>query len=94
MSIDLSEQIIQFMKKCRVCTIATVSSECQPSASAVFFRNLGVDIYFNTGRDTQKVRGISANPNVAIVMQEAGIAPIADRDIKGISVPRKGRDIA
>lgn len=84
MNINFKEQIIQFMKKCRISTIATVSAEGQPSASTVFFRNAGVDIYFNTGRDTQKVRDITSNPRVAIVMQEPGIVPTADQDMKGI----------
>jgi len=84
MNINFKGQIIQFMEKCRICTIATVSAEGQPSASTVFFRNAGVDIYFNTGRDTQKVRDITSNPRVAIVMQEPGIVPTTDQDIKGI----------
>ena len=84
MDIGLSKQIVQFMEKCRVCTIATVSPQGQPSASTVFFRNVEMDIYFNTGRDSQKVRDINSNHWVALTMQEPGIVPAADRDIKGI----------
>ncbi len=43
-----------------------------------------MNIYFNTGSDSEKVKNISANPHVAIAMQEDGPAPKADRDIKGI----------
>ncbi len=84
MAIDIKEQVIQYMEKCRLCTIATVSAEGQPSASTVFFKNSGLDIYFNTGRQTQKVQNMLANPHVAIAMQEVGPVPEADRDIKGI----------
>ena len=84
MVMSIEEQVIQHIEKCRLCTIATVSAEGQPSASTVFFRNRGLDIYFNTGRHTQKVQNILANPNVAIAMQEAGSVPESDREIKGI----------
>lgn len=84
MDIDLRKRIVQFMEKCPVCTIATVDPQCQPSASTVFFRNVELDIYFNTSKDSQKVRDITSNHRVAITMQESGIVPGADRDIKGI----------
>jgi len=84
MDIGLRKRIVQFMGKCRVCTIATASAKGQPSASTVFFRNVELDLYFNTARDSQKVRDITANHRVAITMQEPGIVPAADPDIKGI----------
>lgn len=84
MTNDIRQNIIQFMKKCSVCTVATVSSEGQPSASTVFFRNVELDIYFNTGKDSQKVRDITGNSRVALVMQETGMVPTSDQDIKGI----------
>lgn len=84
MDIDLKKQIVQFMGKCRVCTIATVSPAGQPSASTVFFLNVGMDIYFNTGKDAEKVRNITGNHRVALVIQETGIVPKSDQDIKGI----------
>jgi nitroimidazol reductase NimA-like FMN-containing flavoprotein (pyridoxamine 5'-phosphate oxidase superfamily) len=84
MTNDIRQKIIQFMKKCSECTIATVSSQGQPSASTVFFRNVEMDIYFNTGKDSQKVRDITGNSRVALVMQETGAVPTSDLDIKGI----------
>ena len=84
MDIGLRKRIVQFMEKCRLCTIATASPQGQPSASTVFFRNAELDIYFNTARDSQKVRDITANHRVALTMQEPGIVPAADQDIKGI----------
>jgi uncharacterized protein YhbP (UPF0306 family) len=84
MDIDLRKRIVQFMGKCHVCTIATASPQGQPSASTVFFRNVELEIYLNTARDSQKVRDITANHRVAITMQEPGIVPTTDQDIKGI----------
>jgi general stress protein 26 len=81
---DIKEQVIKYMEKCRACTIATATADGQPSNSTVFFKNTGADIYFNTGRDSEKVRNILANPRVAIAIQEDGPTPKADRDIKGI----------
>ncbi len=84
MATDLKEQITEYLAKCRVCAIATVNSDGQPNASTVFFRNRGTDIYFNTGKETQKVRNILGNPHVALVMQAAGPVPETDQDIKGV----------
>jgi uncharacterized protein YhbP (UPF0306 family) len=42
-----------------------------------------MNIYFNTARDSQKVRNILTNPRVAIAMQEPS-APKTDREIRGI----------
>lgn len=84
MPVELREQLIAYLGKCRLCTIATVSVDGQPGIATVFFRNKGVDIYFNTGRQTQKVQNILANPRVALVVQETRPVPEVDQDIKGI----------
>jgi general stress protein 26 len=88
---ELREQIIEYMEKCRICTIATVGAEGQPRASTVFFKNAGLDIYFNTDKASQKVQNILSNPRVAIVIHEAGPAPKTDRDIKGIQYVGKAQ---
>ena len=54
---NLASRIAEYMSKCDVCTIATASAGGEPSASTVYFKNTGTDIYFNTGRDTQKDAG-------------------------------------
>lgn len=84
MAVSIKELVTQYLEKCRLCTIATVSAEGQPGASIVFFRNRELDIYFNTGRQTQKVQNILTNPNVAIVMRETELVPESDRDIQGV----------
>lgn len=84
MPVELRERLIEYMAKCRLCTIATVSADGQPGIATVFFRNKGLDIYFNTGRQTQKVQNILANPRVALVVQETRPVPEVDQDIRGI----------
>lgn len=81
---SVKKEVTQYIEKCRLCTIATANTEGQPSVSTVFFRNRELDLYFNTGRHTQKAQNILANPKVAIAMQEAGSVPESDREIKGI----------
>ena len=93
MSTGLQKRIEEYMDECRSCTIATASVDGQPAASTVFFKNRGVDIYFNTGSDTQKMHNILANPRVAVVMH-AGIAPTRDQDIKGIQYIGQGEILA
>ena len=87
---DLKKRIMEYMKTCASCTVATAAADGEPGASAVFFKNRDLDIYFNTGSDTQKVRNIKANPRVAITMQAAGSAPTKDKEIKGIQYTGEG----
>ena len=94
MAANLREQIVEYMEKCRFCTIASVSVDGQPGASTVVFKNAGLDIYFNTGRDSEKVQNILANHRVAVAMQEAGSVPKTDRDIKGIQYIGKAEILA
>lgn len=84
MAEDLKRQITEFMNKCHTCTIATASADGQPSASVVFFKNGELDIYFNTGDDSEKVRNIRVNPRVAIAVQGDGPIPSSDREVKGL----------
>jgi len=84
MTDDLRGRITSFVNKCHTCTVATASADGQPSASLVFFKNSELDIYFNTGRGSEKVNNIIDNPRVAIAMQADGPVPHSDKAIKGI----------
>jgi uncharacterized protein YhbP (UPF0306 family) len=87
---ELSQRIEGYMSKCLYCTIATASADGEPSASTVFFKNSGLGIYFNTGRDTRKAQNILVNPRVAIAMQEA-VSPRSDQEIKGVQYTGRAR---
>ncbi len=82
------KQIAAYLSRCPVCTIATASPEGEPSASTVYFSNDGLDLYFNTARDSEKVRNIVANPRVAIVLQDPSV-PKTDQEIKGVQYSGK-----
>jgi general stress protein 26 len=84
------KQIIVYMSKCPACTIATVSPDGEPSASIVYFSNFGLDIYFNTARESQKVKNIIANPRVAVTMQTLSDVK-TDRQITGIQYYGKAK---
>jgi Pyridoxamine-phosphate oxidase len=71
MDSDLSNHIVEFISKCHLCTIATVDTNGEPNASTVFIKNMGMDIFFTTTRDSQKILNILSNPRVAIAMQKA-----------------------
>jgi general stress protein 26 len=83
MDIDLKNRITEYIEKCRFCTIATVSADGQPNASTVAFNNVGMDIYFNTARDSKKIQNILSNPRVAIAMRKPRL-PKTDQEITGI----------
>jgi nitroimidazol reductase NimA-like FMN-containing flavoprotein (pyridoxamine 5'-phosphate oxidase superfamily) len=53
---DLSKEISDHIRKCRSCTIATAGLDGEPDASTVFFASSGLDIYFNTSKDSKKVK--------------------------------------
>jgi nitroimidazol reductase NimA-like FMN-containing flavoprotein (pyridoxamine 5'-phosphate oxidase superfamily) len=80
---DLKKRITEYIDKCHFSTIATVSADGQPNASTVSFNNAGMDIYFNTTRDSKKIRNILSNPRVAIAMEKPRL-PKTDQEIKGI----------
>ncbi|MCJ7743287.1 MAG: pyridoxamine 5'-phosphate oxidase family protein [Dehalococcoidales bacterium] len=90
MADSLTKRVTEYMSRCPFCTIATVSADGKPSVATVYFGTAGMDIYFNTGKDSQKVRNIQANPRVAIAMQEPS-APKIDREIRGIQYTGKAR---
>lgn len=79
----LSEVISDYISKCRSCTIATAGPDGEPDASTVFFAGSGLDLYFNTSKESIKIRNIQVNPRVAIAMQ-TNPEPKTDREISGI----------
>ena len=83
MDSDLSKRITEYISKCPACTLATASADGEPNASTVFMNNVGMDIYFNTAKDSQKIRNMQSNPRVAIAMQKVAF-PKTDREISGI----------
>jgi uncharacterized protein YhbP (UPF0306 family) len=80
---DLNKVISDYISKCHSCTIATVGLDGEPDASTVFFASSGLDIYFNTSKDSQKMKNIEDNQRVAITMQ-TNPAPKTDIEISGI----------
>jgi hypothetical protein len=80
---NLGNVISDYISKCKSCTIATVGLDAEPDASTVFFASYGLDIYFNTSRDSKKIKNIEANQRVAIVMQK-NPEPKTDQEISGI----------
>lgn len=80
---NLSKVISDYISKCKSCTIATVGLDAEPDASTVFFASSGLDIYFNTSKDSRKIKNIEANQQVAIVMQK-NPEPKTDQEISGI----------
>jgi nitroimidazol reductase NimA-like FMN-containing flavoprotein (pyridoxamine 5'-phosphate oxidase superfamily) len=80
---ELAKAISQYLSRCKSCTIATVGPDGEPDASTVFFANAGLDIYFNTARDSRKIRNIEANPRVALAIQK-NPEPKTDAEISGV----------
>jgi nitroimidazol reductase NimA-like FMN-containing flavoprotein (pyridoxamine 5'-phosphate oxidase superfamily) len=87
---DLKKRITEYIDKCRFCTIATVSTDGQPSASTVSFNNVGMDIYFNTARDSKKIQNVLSNTRVTIAMQKPRL-PKTDQEITGIQYSGTGK---
>jgi uncharacterized protein YhbP (UPF0306 family) len=90
MDTDLDKRIIEFISKCRICTIATSNKEGVPNAATVFFKNVGTDIFFNTTKDSRKIHNISSNPLIALSIQR-GVVPKTDQEIKGVQYEGKAK---
>ena len=80
---NLNKAISDYISECHSCTIATVGLDEEPNASTVFFASSGLDIYFNTSKDSQKIKNIETNQRVAITMQK-NPKPTTDQEISGI----------
>lgn len=80
---NLNKVIADYISTCYSCTIATVGLDGEPDASTVFFASSGLDIYFNTSKDSKKIKNIKANQRVAIAMQK-NPEPKTDQEISGI----------
>jgi uncharacterized protein YhbP (UPF0306 family) len=83
MDSDLSKRITKYISECPACTLATAGADGSPNASTVFINNEGLDIYFNTAKDSQKIRNIQANPRISVAMQKVAF-PKTDVEISGI----------
>ena len=66
---EVQDKIMGYMKKTRFCTLTTIGRKSkEPKSTIVFYKNSGLDIYFNTGKGAEKVKNIKANPSVAIAI--------------------------
>lgn len=79
----LRNLIEEYINDCKTCTVATASKDGIPHAATVHFENVGLILYFNTTKDSQKVKDIQENPRVFVTMQK-NLAPKTDAEISGI----------
>ena len=86
MSDDIKQRAMDYMDRCSVCTVATAGPDGQPGVATVYFKRSGLDIYFNSAKDSHKVKNILVNPKIAVAMQEDAPVPQADWDITGIQL--------
>ena len=61
----IKQQIIDYLSKRKIITLATSSVDGIPFIHPVAYVNKGPILYFSTNRDTRKVHNIKENPNVA-----------------------------
>lgn len=80
---DLGKRIEKYISECSTGTLGTVNANGEPDASTVFIDNVGLDIYFNTSRESQKIKNIEKNPRVALAMQKVAF-PKADKEVSGV----------
>lgn len=85
MSSEVKRKIIDYMEKTRFCSLATVGRRSkEPRAAIIYYENSGLDIYFNTGKATQKALNIMANPAVAITIHHDNPSAKEISDTRGI----------
>ena len=65
----VEQKIMDYMGKTRFATLTTIGRKSgEPKSTIILYGNNRLDIYFNTGRATEKVKNIAANPVVAIAV--------------------------
>ena len=90
MASELEARIIELLESQRICAVATCADD-RPLNSAVEYVNDGLTLYFVSFPDTQKVRNITANPEVAIAVSDTGLRP---EEIRGLQYFGKARCLA
>ena len=82
MAQELQQQILNYMESHNTMTLATCHGEV-PWASTVFYASEGMSLYFFSDPQTRHCGNLTANPKVAVTIQE----DYADwRKIKGIQL--------
>jgi len=71
MSEELKSKIINYIEFHSIATVATVSAEGKPNASAVEYVNEGFTLYFMSMPKSRKTRDIETNPAVALTINES-----------------------
>ena len=86
---DTRQAVLDYLRTHHVMTLATSGPE-GPAAAAVFYANRGTKLYFLSSPHTRHCRNLTADPRVAITIQE----DYADWNaIKGIQIDAVGREL-
>ena len=71
MSEELKKKITEYLEYHSIATVATVSAEGKPNASAVEYVNDGFTLYFMSMPKSRKTQDIKKNPVVALTINES-----------------------
>ncbi len=82
---DVESKIVEYMNKTRFATLTTIGRKSkEPKSTIIYYENSGFEIYFNTGRGTEKVKNIAANPSVAIAVHYSDPSAKDVQDTRGL----------
>jgi uncharacterized protein YhbP (UPF0306 family) len=72
MTDDMKKEVVSYLSRHLYANLATISAEDpnQPHASSIAYVNDGLNLYFVTSLQTEKFRNISANPKIALTVDE------------------------
>jgi PPOX class probable F420-dependent enzyme len=83
--------MLEFVRWARVCRVATVSPAGVPHLVPVCHVLAGQKLYIGSGRDAAKMRNLTANPRIALTVDEYSDHWAA---LKGVMVQGRARLIA
>src|SRR5712692_6269869 len=69
MSVELKQQILDYMESHNTMTLGTCHGEA-PWAATVFYASDGLRLYFFSAPDTRHCQNLAANARVAVTIQE------------------------
>lgn len=81
--------ILKLLDGQRLMTLASNRADGRPQASTLGYMNDGLNLYFVTARDSQKLRNIIADPRVGVAIRGVG----AEGEAVGVSIDGRAEEV-
>lgn len=81
--------VLKLLASQNLMTLATNRADGRPQASTLGYLNDGLNLYFVTARDSEKLRNITADPRVGVAIRGVG----AEGEAVGLSIDGRAEEV-